>query len=154
MEESDLIGPDDRPALLAINTPDVLAAVKSALLDLGYKVTTAETHGGFESRYNQVNYQVVVIEENFGGGTLLENSSLQMTQSLPMARRRHAVFFLIGPTMPSLNTMQAFAHSVHCVLNFSDLALLPGVLKKTIAENDMFLSAFREAERRLRQKGA
>jgi hypothetical protein len=154
MEEFDLIGPDDRPALVAVNTPEAQSAARSALLEMGYKVHAIETQPQFEARYNQINYQVIVLEENFGGGTILENTSLQTVQALPMSRRRHAVFFLLGPTVKSLDTMQAFAQSVHCVVNFFDLDKLGSVLKKTIAENDMFLSAFREAEHRLRQKGA
>ncbi|HZM06741.1 MAG TPA: hypothetical protein VFC44_27380 [Candidatus Saccharimonadales bacterium] len=153
MEEFDFIGPDDHPALLAINTPETLAAATAAFVEMGYKVHAVDTHPQFDARYNQVNYQAVVIEEDFGGGTVLENASLQMIQALPMARRRYATFFLIGPSVESLNAMQAFAQSVHCVLNFAELAMLPSVAKKTITENDVFLGTFREVERRLRQKG-
>ena len=53
----------------------------------------------------------------------------------------------------SLNTLQAFAQSVHCVLNFSELSMLKEVVQKTIAENDLFLSTFRDVQRRVYQKG-
>jgi hypothetical protein len=76
-----------------------------------------------------------------------------MVQSLSMSQRRYAVFFLIGETFESLNTLQAFAQSVHCVLNFAELPMLKEVVQKTIAENDLFLSTFREAQRRVYQKG-
>jgi len=154
MEEFDFIGPNDQPALLAITSPEPLATVKAALVEMGYKVHVVETHPQFETRYNQVNYQVVVIEENFAGGNLLDNASLRMVQALPMNQRRYATFFLVGPTFESLNTLQAFAHSVHCVLNFAELPMVSEVAQKTIAENDLFLSTFREVQRRVYQKGA
>ncbi len=154
MEEFDFIGPDDQPALLAISSPEALKTVKTALAGMGYKVHVVETHPQFETRYNQVNYQVVVIEENFAGGNVLDNPSLRMVQALPMNQRRYATFFLIGQTFESLNTLQAFAQSVHCVLNLAELPMLKEVAQKTIAENDLFLSTFREVQRRVYQKGA
>ena len=154
MEEFDFIGPNDKPALLAVTEPETLKFAKNTLAELGYKVHLVETHPQFESRYNQVNYQVVILEENFAGGAITDNSSLQLVQAMNMSQRRYATFFLIGQTFESLNTLQAFAQSVHCVLNFAELPMLSEVLQKTIAENDLFLSVFREAQRRAYQKGA
>jgi hypothetical protein len=153
MENFDFIGTDDQPALLAITSPEPLQAVKTALTGMGYKVHVADTHPLFAARYNQVNYQVVVIEENFAGARLSDNPTLKMIQSLPMVQRRYATFFLIGPTVESLNTMQAFAQSVHCVLNFAELPALVQVVQKTIGENELFLRTFNEAQRRVTQKG-
>jgi hypothetical protein len=121
---------------------------KAALTALGYKVHGVETHPQFETRYNQVNYQVVIIEEHFAGSNLMSNASLQMIQELNMSQRRYATFFLVGQSMESLNTLQAFAQSVHCVLNFAELPMLAEVVQKTVAENDLFLGTFREAQRR------
>ena len=153
MEEIDFIGPNDKPALLAIASPEARAIAKSVLLHLGYKVHVVENHHQFATRYNQVNYLVVILEEDFDNSSIVENSSLQMIQSLPMSQRRYATFFLLGQSFQSLNTMQAFAQSVHCVLNFTELPMLAEIVQKTIAENDVFLGTFREVQRRVYQKG-
>jgi hypothetical protein len=153
MEEFDFIGPNDQPVLLAITLPEALNVVKAAMVRMGYKAHVVETHAQFETRYHQVNYKVVVLEENFTGGNILDNASLQIVQALPMSQRRHAVFFLIGQTFESLNTLQAISQSVHCVLNFAELPRLVEVAQKTIAENDLFLSTFHEVQRRVYQKG-
>jgi hypothetical protein len=154
MEEFEFIGPNDKPALLAISSPETLQAVRSTLSGMGYKLHIVDSHFQFDSRCNQVNYPVVIIEENFTGSPLPENLSLQTAQRLPMAQRRDSVFFLIGPSFESLNTLQAFAQSVHCVLNITDLPMLKEVMQKTIGENDMFLATFREVQRRVYQKGS
>src|SRR5665213_1320916 len=112
MEEFDIIGPNDRPALLAISTPEVVGMVKTALMGLGYTVHVVENYEQFDLRFHQVSYQIVVIEETFAGSDMLENPTLQMIQSLPMSQRRHATVFLVGPSMETLNSMQAFAQSV------------------------------------------
>jgi len=67
MDEYDIIGPGDKAALLAISTPEVVAAAKTALAEMGYKVHEVENHDQFDNRYHQFNYQVVVIEEGFAG---------------------------------------------------------------------------------------
>ena len=154
MDEYDIIGPNDQAALLALSTPEVAANVKTALSEMGYKVHTVENHEQFDTRYHQFNYHVVVIEETFDGGDSLKNQTLRMVQNLPMSQRRHAAFFLVGPGMETLNTMQAFTQSVHCVIHYSELPMLPDLVQKTVAENELFLSTFREVQRRVYQRSA
>jgi hypothetical protein len=154
MEEFEIIGPNDQPALLAISTPEVLAPVKTALTELGYKVHAVEDYEQFDLRYNQVAYQIVVIEETFAYSDLLKNPVLRMMQNLSMSLRRHTTVFLMGPSMETLNTMQAFALSVHCVINYSELPMVSELVQKAVTENDMFLANFREIQRRVYQKPA
>lgn len=154
MEEFEIIGPSDQAALLAISTPEIVAAVRTALTEIGYKVHVVESHEQFDFRYNQTNYAVVVIEETFAGADSLENPSLRMMQNLPMSQRRHSTVFLLGPSMETMNTMQAFAQSVHCVLNVSELPMFSELVQKTMAENELFLTSFRDIQRRVHQKPA
>ena len=67
MEEFDIISPGDQAALLAVSTPEFIGLAKTALVELGYKVHVVENFEQFELRYNQINYQIVVIEETFAG---------------------------------------------------------------------------------------
>jgi len=154
MEEFEIIGPSDQPALLAVSTPEVTATVKTALTEMGYKVHVVENYEQFDSRYNQTNYHIVVIDENFAGADSLENPTLKMMQNLPMSQRRHATVFLLGTSMETLNTMQAFALSVHCVINYSELPMFSELVQKTVAENEVFLAAYRDIQRRVYQKSA
>lgn len=153
-EEFDFISPTDRPALLAISTGEWLDQTKTALLDLGYKVHAVETHAQFHTRYNQINYQVIVIEEMFAGSAPSENASLQTIQQMPMGQRRHAVFLLIGDSFETLNNLQAFANSVHCVVNYSEMPLIGQLIQKAVADNQLFLGTYRDTMQRLAQKGA
>ncbi len=153
MEEFEIIGPQDQPALLAISTPDAVAGAKQTLTEMGYKVHVVDSYEQFDIRYNQINYQVVIIEETFAGGNLLDNPTLRWVQNLPMNQRRHATIFLLGGTMETLNALQAFSLSVHCVINYTEFGVLQELVQKTVAENELFLTTFREAQRRVYQKG-
>jgi hypothetical protein len=144
----DFISSTDKPALLAFSTPEWLEAARSALNELGYKVHTAATHGDFAVRFSQVRYQVVIVEELFAANTIVENSTLQLLQNMPMNERRHATILLFGNSFQTFTPMQAFQQSVHAVINPSELFLLKQLIEKAIADNELFLHSFREAQTR------
>jgi hypothetical protein len=148
-DQFEFISANDKPALLAFSTPEWMEIARSALQELGYKVHTAATHSDFLIRFSQVHYQVVVLEERFAANTLEENLTLQSLQQMPMAQRRHATVILIGESFQTFTPMQAFQQSVHAVINSSELFLLKQLLEKAIADNQMFLTSYREVQARV-----
>src|SRR6266513_2787740 len=144
----DFVSATDKPALLAFSTPEWLEAARSALAELGYKVHTAATHGDFLIRFSQIRYQVVILEELFAANNINENLTLQALQKMPMAQRRHATVILFGDSFQTFTPMQAFQQSVHAVINSSELFLFKQLIEKAIADNTLFLHAYREAQTR------
>src|SRR6058998_859178 len=145
----DFISTTDKPALLAFSTPEWLEAAKTCLTELGYKVHTAATHGDFLIRFSQIRYQVVILEELFAANNSSENLTLQALQHMPMGQRRHATVILFGDSFQTFTPMQAFAQSVHAVINTSELFLLKQLIEKAVADNSLFLHAYREAQGRV-----
>src|SRR5947209_10041148 len=144
----DFISATDKPALLAFSTPEWLDAAKAALTELGYKVHTAATHSDFLIRFSQIRYQVMIVEELFAANNIGENLTLQALQSMPMNQRRTATVILFGDSFQTFTPMQAFQQSVHAVINSSELFLLKQLIEKAVADNTLFLSSYREAQRR------
>jgi hypothetical protein len=142
----DFISATDKPALLAFSTPEWLEAAKTALTELGYKVHTAATHSDFLIRFSQIRYQVVVVEELFAANSIAENLTLHALQQMPMSQRRHTTVILFGESFQTFTPMQAFQHSVHAVINSSELFLLKQLIEKAVAENTLFLHSLREAQ--------
>jgi hypothetical protein len=147
--ETQFITAADKPTLIAFSTPDWLDAVKVALRALGYKVHTAATHSDFLVRFSQVRYQVVVVEELFGANNLEENSTLKALQTMPMGLRRHATVILLGNSFQTFTPLEAFQHSVHAVINSSEMFMLKQLIEKAVAENTLFLRSYREVQSRL-----
>lgn len=142
MAEFEFIGPNDKPALMAIASPELQSVCETVLKENEYKVHAASTHDDLLARFGQVQYKIVIIEDKFGG-EVGQNTSLQNLQARPMAERRHAFFTLIGDQFESFNERQAFAASVHVVLNPKDIIqAFPQVLQQKVAENDLFLKRF------------
>src|SRR5215813_10401353 len=148
-EKFDFISAGDKPALIAFSTPEMLDMAKAALQELGYKVHTAATHGDFLIRFSQVHYQVVILEELFAANSLAENLTLNALQAMPMAQRRHTTVILLGDSFQTFTPMQAFQQSVHAVINSSELFLLKQLIEKAVADNTIFLGAYREAQARV-----
>jgi len=145
----DFISATDKPALLAFSTPEWLEAARNALNELGYKVHTAATHGDFLIRFSQIRYQVVIVEELFAANNLAENLTLKALQDMPMSQRRQATVILFGDSFQTFTPMQAFQHSVHAVINSSELFLLKQLIEKAMADNTLFVHAYREAQNKV-----
>ncbi len=150
----EFVSSTDKPALLAFSTPAWLDATKAVLTELGYKVHTAATHSDFATRFSQVRYQVVVIEELFGANVPAENLTLQAFQQMTMSQRRHATVLLVGNAFQTFAPMEAFQNSVHAVVNSSELFMLKQLMEKAVADNDAFLRSFREVQTRVFSGGA
>ena len=151
--EFDFITAKDKPALLAVTNPEWLEAARSALNEMGYKVHVANNHDEFRTNFNQIQFQMVVLEELFAANIPEENRSLLALQSMPMAQRRHAVVVLVGDSYVTFNLMQALQLSAHAVLNRSEMFLLIQLLQKIVADNDLFYSAYRSAQNRIHDTG-
>ncbi|MCX8069918.1 MAG: hypothetical protein N2738_05380 [Thermodesulfovibrionales bacterium] len=94
-------------------------------------------------RFNQ--YDLIVIDENFGGAGLTGNEFLKHIQFLPMSIRRYIFVALIGINFKTFSNMQAFEHSVNVVINTKDVTNINIVLKKSIADNEQFYKVFKES---------
>ena len=145
----EFISATDKPALLAFSTPEWLEAARTALVELGYKVHTAATHGDFLVRFSQAQYQVVIVEELFAANDIAENLTLKALQTMPMSQRRHATIILFGDSFQTFTPLQAFQQSVHAVISSSELFLLKQLVEKAIADNALFLHSFRETQVRI-----
>ena len=148
-DQFDFVSATDKPALLAITTPEWLSAAQLALTETGYKVHQIMTHSDFPGRFSQVTYQLVIVEEEFGGNPAHENLTLEHLQRMPMNQRRHSTILLLGNSYQTLNTSQAFQNSVHAVVNCSELNLLGQIAEKVVTENNIFLNNFREIQSRV-----
>ena len=149
MEDFDLLSPTDKPALVAVNTPESLEACRAALTQLGYKVHAVDGHAQFHARFYQIHYQVVIIEETFFSSTAEENLSLQTLKTMLMPQRRHAAILLVGAAFETLNALQAFAQSVHCVVNYTEMPLIGQLIQKAVSDQDLFLAPYHKVQQRM-----
>ena len=127
-------------------------AAKATLREFGYKFHIAETPELAIERMRYTNYDCIIVQENFAGSSLRSNAVLNYLTPLPMAQRRHSFVCLVGPSFETLDAMQAFAQSVHLVLNPADLPNLTAILKKGLAEFELLYRAYKDTLEALGEK--
>ena len=133
----------DKTSLICAD-PTTGEVVRATLRELGYKFHTAETTELAIERTRYTQYDCIVILENFAGSSLRSNAVLQYLSPLPMAQRRYSFVCIIGPSFKTLDAMQAFAQSVHLVVNPADLPNLTAILKKGITEFENRYRVYKE----------
>lgn len=147
----EILAPTDRPVLLGISSPDILDYAQGVLDQLGYKVHTATTTDEFLDRFSRVQYEIILLEDTFGGVPVEQNESLRTLQLMPMALRRHATVLLLSDTLPSLDAMIAFQNSVHATINRNDLDKLMLIVQQVVNDNTLFLNTYRDVQRNIAQ---
>jgi hypothetical protein len=132
----------DRTSIVCAD-PATTEIVRNSLKDLGFKMHFADSEDGALDRIRYTQYSCIVIHENFAGSILQTNAVIQHLAPLPMNQRRASFICLIGESFNTLDAMQAFAQSVHVVVNPADLPNLTAILKKGLAEFEMAYRVYR-----------
>ena len=132
----------DKTSLVCAD-PATTEAARHTLKELSYKSHVAETHEMAIERLRYTQYDLVVIQETFAGSSLRSNALLSYLATLPMPHRRHSLVCLIGPSFKTLDAMQAFAESVHVVVNPKDLPNLTAILRKSTAEFELLYKVYK-----------
>jgi hypothetical protein len=142
-EKMDFFEIGDKTALICV---DAISSetVKATLRELGFKFHIVEAPEVAVDRLRYTHYDVVILHENFVGASLKSNPVLHFLAWLPMAQRRNSFVCLIGPSFKTLDAMQAFAQSVHLVMNPGDLPNLTAILKKGLAEFELLYRTYKE----------
>lgn len=133
-----------RLVLVCVDDASRQAVIKAALDQLGLTMYAAKTSEDAVERLRRDTFEVAVIDEQFQGGSALDNEVLQALQTMPMSMRRYMFVALLGRAYKTFDNMLAFSRSVNVVVNLNDLPHLPAILRKGITENNEFYRIFRE----------
>ncbi|MBF0343619.1 MAG: hypothetical protein HQL06_05235 [Nitrospirae bacterium] len=117
--------------------------IVNALRELRYNIRVASDIEDVYDRLRYERFDVIVLNDNFGGGSSDNNEILEFIQTMPIAERRRIFVALVGNEYKSLDNMMAFAKSVNVVINNNDFANLKAMLKRAITDNDNFYRVFK-----------
>jgi len=135
----------DKTSLICTD-PSTANSAKSTFRELGFKFHNVETPELAIERIRYTSYNCILLHENFAGTSLRSNVVLNYLTALPMAQRRTTFVCLIGPSFKTFDAMQAFAQSVHVVINPADLPNLEPILKKGLAEFELLYRVYKDAQ--------
>ncbi len=129
-------------ALVCVDQPERLKAVKEALEELNYysSVASSVKEALSKLRYNQ--YDLVMLDEEFCGETPENNTILRYLQPMPMSTRRNIFLMLINSEIRTLDNLMAFSKSVNAVINVNDIQKVKLVLERAIADHRRFYKVY------------
>ena len=131
-------------ALVCVDQPERLQAVKEALDDLNYysSVASSVKEALSKLRYNQ--YDLVMLDEEFCGESADNNTILRYLQPMPMSTRRNIFLMMISNEIRTLDNLLAFANSVNAVINVSDVQKVKLVLERAMADHRRFYKVYKD----------
>ena len=135
---------NQRFVLVCEDSPERQSVIKAALDQLGFTMYAAKNTEDALERLRRDAFEVVIVDEQYQGGSALDNDVLNAIIMLPMSARRYMFVALLGRTYKTFDNMLAFSRSVNVVVNLNDLPHLPAILRKGITENNEFYKVFRD----------
>ncbi len=142
--KSFFFGEEIKTALTCDDVSKNQEMIQAVLDELGYYVHVAATPDNAldKMRYNR--YDLIIINEAFGGCNSSNNPVLNYIQPMPMSTRRNLFCVLIGDNYRTMDNMAAFSQSVNLTVSSEDVPNIKKILSNAIADNDKFYKVFKE----------
>jgi hypothetical protein len=143
------LGPPPR-ALVCLDDASHRQECEGILPSLGYKTIHMMPHQAQALAYlSQVSYECVFLDATFDGSTLEANPILACLLELPMDRRRYMFVTLCVPDTVVKESLTAYSHSVHLVINQTDIPTCRRTLEQHLAEHKHLYRIYRELRQQL-----
>ena len=143
----DIFEPGDLTALVCVEHPEMQQQIVQQLASMDYKLHVGLFAEDISLKLKTHVYDVVVIDEHFGGCELSTNAVLYEATHLPGAQRRLQYFVLVGDNVQTNDEMMAFILSVDLVVNVADLENFKPVLRRGAARQKEFYQPYLEVSK-------
>lgn len=144
----DIIEPGDLSALVCIDRTEIRQSAVDQLASLDYKIHVGEGLEEIVLALRAHPYDVILIDDEFGGAAPRANPVADAATGLPIAQRRRQFIALLGRAFVTSDEMMAFILSVDLVINTGDVATLKHVLRRAVARQREFYRHYLECIRK------
>ncbi len=144
-QQFDVFEPGDFTALVAFDEARYAEVVSKQLTAIDYKVHGTDSYEELLIQVKTHQYNLILIQADYGGWTIEENEILQAVSKLPAEIRRNEYVVLMGNNLPTNDEMLAFIYSVDLVFDFADMPTFKAVLRRSLARHKDFYFNFRES---------
>lgn len=126
-------------ALILANEGQGRKSVVAAFTEAGYKTVLADSAEHAIERMRFVNFAAVTLHSRYEGDSLADSTFHAHMKKMPMAKRRHIFYALLGPEFNTLYDLEALAHSANLVANDNESRSFGLILKKSLQDyHDLF----------------
>ncbi len=130
---------------LIMGAPQVdVDAIKKGVESVGYRVVEAEDTRTALSKMRFHHFDMAILCDNFDGVEIDQSPIINYMNHLPMSTRRRIFLVLVGDRFKSMDQMMAFAMSANLVVNIKDTDKMAPILKRSLADHELFYKVFME----------
>lgn len=133
-----------KSALVCDDNTEFRNSILSTLEALQYNTDVAADAADTLEKMKFNHYDLIILNEGFGGSSE-SNEVYNHLQHMHMSARRHIFLVLTGQNLKTADNMTAFDKSANIVINEKDIPNLKPILKKSIAENELFYKVYKES---------
>ncbi len=139
-----LIEAAGKTALICITARALSQKIAEVVRKADYRAVVARNPASALSRIEDDQYQLIVLEEGYGGADWSANPVLLYLQRLPMPSRRKSFLCLLSEQTPTLDPMAAFRIGANLILNLQDVEKMPVILDPLLKDHENFYAVFND----------
>ena len=140
----DFVEEEGHTALVCETDPKVKEKIKTVLDVLEYHVTDIENSREALKKMRYHVYDLIVLNETFDTRNPDQNGILIYLERLNMALRRQIFVTLFSSRFRTMDHMAAFQKSVNIIINLKNIDDFDKILRRSLADNDLFYRIYRE----------
>ncbi len=143
----DFIEEEGKTALVCESDPGVKEKITAALRSMEYHITEAESGRDALKKMRYHVYDLIMVDEEFDTADPDSNGILIYLERLNINIRRSIFVVLITNRFRTLDSMMAFNKSVNMVIHINNINEIDKILRRGMADNDVFYRRFNEGLR-------
>jgi len=140
----DFVEEEGKTALICESELDIQKKLATVLEVLEYHITVARNTRDALKKMRYHNYNILIINDRFDSEDPDKNGVLIYLERVNMVERRDMFVTLISDRFRTMDNIVSFQKSVSIVLNENNIDDFDRILRRGIADNDMFYRAFKE----------
>lgn len=142
----DFVEEEGKTALLCESDPEILAQVSQVLEVLEYHITVPRNGRDALKKMRYHGYDIIIVNEIFDTQDPEINGVLIYLERLNMEERRNLFVTLLSSRFRTMDQMTAFQKSVNIVVNLNNIQDFDKILRRSLADNDLFYRVYRECQ--------
>lgn len=143
----DFVEEEGKTALLCESDPEILEQVTQVLEVLEYHITVPRNGRDALKKMRYHGYDIIIVNEIFDTQDPEINGVLIYLERLNMEERRNLFVTLLSSRFRTMDQMTAFQKSVNIVVNLNNIQDFDKILRRSLADNDLFYRVYRECQR-------
>jgi predicted Zn finger-like uncharacterized protein len=144
----DFLEEEGKTAIICEEDPKIVKEIVTVLGIMEYTTTVVDTVRDALRKMKYHMFDMVLVNESFGGSDPDSNGILIYLERLNMDVRRNIFVGLLTRQYPTMDNMAAFLRSVNMTINVKDIDKIDKILSRGINEYELFYAIYKDSAKK------